>query len=81
MPPPCFKSFTVSEEFFDWFDNIYKINKECGTLNPGITSFGLFFAEQTELAIKEHFSMRVFISKIKYVPKTILETLLQIKII
>ena len=81
MPEPGFKTITVSDDFFDWFDAEYKKNKECGTLNPGITSFGLFFTDMMNTAIKEEKSMRVFISKIMQVPKLIVERWLGIKII
>jgi len=74
VPEPGFKSITVSDEFFDWFDAEYKKNKKCGTLNPGICSFASFFCEQLELAIKEHHAIRNFVSKIKYVPKEFTET-------
>jgi len=74
MPEEGFKSITVSDEFFDWFDAIYKKNKTCGILNPGVCSFASFFSEQLDLAVKQHGAMRNFVSKIVYVPEKFTET-------
>ena len=80
MPPPGFCAITVSEEFFDWFDEQYKKNKECGTLDPGICSFAAFFSQQLDLAIKEKNCMRDIVNSIVYVPKKFTQTKLLIKV-
>ena len=79
MPPPGFKAITVTDEFFDWFDNIYAMKKIRRELHPGITSFALFFSEQLDLAVKENKSMSKFISKILYVPEKFTQNTLTIK--
>jgi len=79
MPKPGFRTISIRDDLFDWFDGIYSNKKILRELNPGITSLSLFFTEQMEISIKENNAMRTFISQIKYVPEKFTILKLQLK--
>ena len=79
MPPEGHTSITIAENIFDRFDEVYKWNKECGTLDPGICSLSSYFAEKFQEMIDEKKATHNFCSKIEFVPAKFTTTKLVIK--
>ena len=55
-------------------------SRDIGVLDAGVSTFTAFFVNKIEESIKEDQAMRVFTSKIIYVPAKFTETKLLIKV-
>ena len=79
MPKDGFTSISIKDAHYDHMEKWFKESREIGVLDDSVSSLTSFFVKKIEDAIKEQQAMRVFTSRILYVPAKFTETKLLLK--
>jgi len=79
MPKSGFTTISIKDAHYDHMLKWYNESKDIGVLDDGIESFTAFFVKKIIDSIIEQEAMRVFVSKILYVPDKFTETKLVLK--